>query len=359
MAFSGSYCDRFQLLLPLHALGTPLGEDSVGLREHLDACAACRREEHELHEALALLPYGLSPVAPPRAGLEQLIGQIRHGAPPTAAVHTARPAGRARRVTASPHGVPVAAAPVKERPRVGLWLLLLLALAGAGGAATVAMRQQRQLGGLRAQAEPKEARLREAEAALRRAEERLRVADEELLVLSAPRLRLVPLLPPDGGEASPAQGRLLFDPAGRVGLLQGFRVEGPVGMRVAVLVQLRGGAGAAASDGATPGEAARRVGSGVVGERGEVRVVFRLPADVTDGLVAVTLVPAGPAGPAGALMATGAPGPAGLSAEAGPDGGAVGGRAEAAAAAEGADGAGPEGALLVGLLGLVGPDESK
>src|SRR5581483_7671590 len=60
--------------------GSPVGEDAGALREHLEGCAACRRELSEIEEALALLPHDLQPQRPAPSVKEQIMERVREEA---------------------------------------------------------------------------------------------------------------------------------------------------------------------------------------------------------------------------------------------------------------------------------------
>jgi len=62
--------------LALYALGSLAAEEQVAVREHLEECAACRRELEELHGAMALLALSVAGSAPPRRARARLLASI-------------------------------------------------------------------------------------------------------------------------------------------------------------------------------------------------------------------------------------------------------------------------------------------
>ena len=57
--------EEYQEIAALDAIGAASPEEERDLREHLGACAECRRVRDEYAEAVTLLARGLEPVAPP------------------------------------------------------------------------------------------------------------------------------------------------------------------------------------------------------------------------------------------------------------------------------------------------------
>ena len=57
--------EQFQEVAALDAIGAASLDEEEALREHLDACAECRRVRDEYAEAVTLLARGLDPVPPP------------------------------------------------------------------------------------------------------------------------------------------------------------------------------------------------------------------------------------------------------------------------------------------------------
>jgi predicted anti-sigma-YlaC factor YlaD len=233
-AFSGSYCDRWRDLLPLHALGNPVGEDAGGLRDHLDGCAACRREVLELQEALSLLPYGLAPVRPAAATKERLMQQFRDeaaGTPRVAVVPIA--AGRVRtasgaHVTHGAAGVQKAhhgAAAPRGRGAFGTFLLAASFCLFVGSALLLVREHRRLL-----QSESERAGLAQKVLALTESakveEQRLAEVRKEQQFLHARNVELVNLQPPAGSaeEAPQATGRILWDKDHRAWLFLGFQL---------------------------------------------------------------------------------------------------------------------------------------
>jgi hypothetical protein len=214
----GNYCARWHDILPQRALGNALGEEAAELREHLESCAACRRELALLEEALALMPLGLEPLAPSAATRARLFEQVQteaSGMPWGVAVpihghgghggHGPAAHGRAR------GGAAQQAAASAGRASGRGWLALALAASfcAAAGAGVFAVRTQRQL-------RERDREIAAARTALREAEERaedrarqLQEAEERLRLFSAQSMQVVALREAAGGEG--VAGRIFWD----------------------------------------------------------------------------------------------------------------------------------------------------
>ncbi|MCS6912610.1 MAG: anti-sigma factor [Myxococcales bacterium] len=218
-AYGGDFCLRFRGLLPLHALGTPMGEELPPLRDHLEGCAACRRELEDLCEALALLPFALEPVRPLPQTWQRLREQIELGPPaPAVAASSFRP--RSGGMTLSQ----AAPAPVTQR-RWGA-LALGATICAAMGLGAIALREHRLRVSGEQQVALLRARLEDAEARAHSQALRLAEAEGRLRFLFARSMQLVPLTPPSETEAE-ASGRILWDQERRAWLFLAFRLPPP------------------------------------------------------------------------------------------------------------------------------------
>jgi cell division protein FtsB len=65
--------EEFQEMAALDAVGAASPDEERELREHLGACAECRRVRDEYAEAVTLLARGLEPVAPPAELRERVV----------------------------------------------------------------------------------------------------------------------------------------------------------------------------------------------------------------------------------------------------------------------------------------------
>lgn len=224
----GNYCARWHDILPQRALGNALGEEAAELREHLESCAACRRELSLLEEALSLMPLGLEPLAPSAATRARLFEQVQteaSGMPWGVAVpihsHGAHgPGARARGAGQA------AAAPSSERERGRGRGLLALALAASlcatAGAGVFAARTQRRLQDRDREVAAARAAQREAEARAEDGAQKLREAEERLRLLSAQSMRVVALQGAAGGEG--VAGRIFWDQDRQIGYFVALRL---------------------------------------------------------------------------------------------------------------------------------------
>jgi cell division protein FtsB len=65
--------EQYQEIAALDAIGAASPDEERDLREHLDACAECRRVRDEYAEAVTLLARGLDPVPPPADLRERVV----------------------------------------------------------------------------------------------------------------------------------------------------------------------------------------------------------------------------------------------------------------------------------------------
>lgn len=231
--YSGSYCDKWRELLPLLALGSPLGEEAAGLRDHLEGCAVCRRELGEIEEALTLLPSALAPVAPDPALRERLLRRVRDeatGVPlsPVVAVPP-RPRSQGQGSAAAPAAASERGA-AQRHGRGGSYLLLSASLCAALSAGGLYLREHRRLQALRKERVALLDRLRQAREQGGQSEQRLAEQEKSLQYLRARSMQVVTLKSPHkGGEAAAgtALGRILWDQDHRAWLFVAFQLPPP------------------------------------------------------------------------------------------------------------------------------------
>ncbi len=239
-AFSGSYCDRFRDLLPLHALGSPLHEDAVGLRDHMEGCAACRREVQELQEALALLPYALDQVKPGVGQKERLLRQFRDeaaGAPQATIIPIAgrvRPASGTHggHGSATGGGIGIGGSGTigdktgsRGRGAGTSWALAASFLLFVGSSLLL-LREHRRLVRAEAESTALAVQLQEVKASDSQKDRQIKDVQQELQFLHARNIQLVTLQPPGGSveEAQQAVGHILWDRDHRAWLFLAFQL---------------------------------------------------------------------------------------------------------------------------------------
>ena len=73
-------CLQVRELLPELAVGVLSAQDRRGVEQHLQWCAGCRKEAHELGSAAATFAFALAPAPVPPGLAERVIGRVRRAA---------------------------------------------------------------------------------------------------------------------------------------------------------------------------------------------------------------------------------------------------------------------------------------
>ncbi|HVF50984.1 MAG TPA: anti-sigma factor [Pyrinomonadaceae bacterium] len=286
--------ETYKEMLSLDALGVLDGEDARTLRAHLDACAECRAEAHELRLTASMLAHTVAPVAPPEHLRARILASIETDAARDIANANETASARASEKSRTAVDSPVADASatnvlpfVKGQNRSGFVVgkpafafgAIAASLAIIALSATLLTVWQRNKE-MRAEMARLGARADQLAARADLSEQQLARAREEREMLTAPGARIVALA---GTKAAPdAHATVAFDPrTGSAMLLAADLPPAPAGKAY----QLWFIAGGRAP---MPGKVFNTDASG----RGTLR--DRVPAEATAApTFAVTLEPSG------------------------------------------------------------------
>lgn len=280
--YSGDFCARFRELLPLHALGVPLGEDAPALREHLEGCAACRRELDEHRAALSELPLSLRPLRPPPEIKARLLEQIETGQADVAPLPVPLPARSRPASSQTPR--PELGPPPPARRGPLLPLALAASLCAAAGLGALLAREHRLRQGSEQELALAKARLGEQGQMTASLEGRLQEAERQLRFVHARSVQLVSLTPPSEAQEG-ASGRILWDQERRAWLFLAFRLPPPPPDRDYQLWFLVKDGKAEQKGEGKEGPAPRPVSAGVarILPTGELEISLTLPPDLGGG----------------------------------------------------------------------------